>query len=120
MEMDDVRIFGTENNEGIMKEIGVRIKDTRIAISLTQKELAERAGVSGRTVERIENGENVKVENIINVMRAMQLLQNIELLIPEQEIRPTELHDKGKKRMRATSKKSAANSTGEWKWGDEE
>ena len=77
-----MKIYGAENNEIIMKEIGIRIKDTRIAIDLTQKELAERAGISQRTIERIENGENIKVENIINVLRAMQLLRNLDNLVP--------------------------------------
>lgn len=114
-----MKLYGTENNEIIMKEMGIRVKDTRIAIDLTQKELAERAGISQRTIERIENGENIKVENIINVLRAMQLLQNLDNLIPEQKIRPTELHDRNKKRVRATSKKRV-DVTIEWKWGDEE
>lgn len=113
-----MKIYGLENNEIIMKEIGIRVKHTRIAINLTQKELAERAGIAQRTVERIENGENIKIENILNVLRAMQLLQNIENLIPEQRLRPTELHDNGKKRARATSKKRT-DITIEWKWGDE-
>lgn len=114
-----MRIYGTENNISIMKEIGLRVKDTRIASELTQKELAEKAGIAQRTVERIENGENIKIENILNVLRALQLIQNIENLIPEQRLRPTELYDKGKKRLRATSKKHA-DITIEWKWGDEE
>ncbi len=115
-----MRIYGTENNEIIMRELGIRIKDTRIGMFLTQKELADRAGISQRTVERIENGENVKIENILNIMRAMQFLQNLEILIPEQEMRPTELHDKGKKRVRVTSKRAVARVDYEWKWGDEE
>ncbi|MBQ8804043.1 MAG: helix-turn-helix domain-containing protein [Tyzzerella sp.] len=114
-----MKIYGIESNEIILREIGIRIRDTRIAIALTQKELAERAGISQRTVERVENGENVKVENIINILRAMQLLQNLDNLIPEQVIRPTELLDGSKKRVRATSKKRP-NVTIEWKWGDEE
>lgn len=114
-----MKIFGIENNEMIMKEMGIRIKDTRISIELTQQGLAERAGISQRTIERIENGENVKVENIINVLRAMQLLQNLENLVPEQRLRPTELYDNHKKRVRAVSKKHA-DITIEWKWGDEE
>lgn len=114
-----MKIYGMESNEIIMKEMGTRIKDTRISMMLTQKTLAERAGISQRTIERIENGENVKVENVINLLRAIQLLQNLEILIPEQKMRPTELHDNNKRRLRAASKKHA-NITIEWKWGDEE
>lgn len=115
-----MRIYGYENNEVILRELGIRIKDTRIILSFTQKELSERAGISQRTVERIENGENVKIDNLINVIRALDLLQNFEILVPEQKMRPTELHDIGKKRTRATSRKEQKIGTNEWKWGDEE
>lgn len=115
-----MKIFGTENNESIMKELGQRLKDTRIAVSLTQKELAERAGVSSKTVERIENGENVRIAHVISILRAMNLTENLELLIPEQPLSPTQLHDYGKKRKRAVSMKKTVKDRNDWKWGDEQ
>ena len=66
-----MKIYGTESNDYILKEFGKRIQDTRISVTMTQRELAERAGVSLSTMERIENGDNVKIENILNVMRAL-------------------------------------------------
>ena len=41
-----MKIFGTESNEQVLKELGQRLKDTRISMSYTQKEMAERAGIS--------------------------------------------------------------------------
>ena len=58
-----MKIYGTESNDYILKEFGKRIQDTRISVTMTQRELAERAGVSLSTMERIENGDNVKIEN---------------------------------------------------------
>lgn len=114
-----MRITGIENNQRIMVELGERLKDNRILMPLTQKEMAERAGVSLRTVERIENGENVKIENILNYLRALNIIQNLEVVIPEQKVMPTDIHDNGKKRSRATSAKKQKESNNEWKWGDE-
>lgn len=114
-----MKLYGTENNEFIMKEVGNRIQSTRIAMSLTQKEMALRAGISARTVERIENGENVKVDNILNILRTLRLLENIDLLISEQEVSPSELYQHRKKRKRATSKQKKEKES-DWKWGDEE
>lgn len=37
-----MKIFGTESNEQVLKELGQRLKDTRISMSYTQKEMAER------------------------------------------------------------------------------
>lgn len=115
-----MKIFGTENNKYILKELGMRLRDTRIGMSFTQEEMAERAGISTKTIERIEKGHNVKIEGLLNLMRAMGLLQNMEVLIPEQTLSPTIQHDYGKKRVRAASKKTEETDGKLWKWEDEE
>jgi putative transcriptional regulator len=38
------------------EKLGVRLKDTRLAANLTQAELAERVGVSRKTINTVENG----------------------------------------------------------------
>src|SRR5689334_17972688 len=40
-------------------ELQKRVKDQRIRLGLSQEELAEKTGLSLRTVQRIENGESV-------------------------------------------------------------
>ncbi|MBQ8879143.1 MAG: helix-turn-helix transcriptional regulator [Lachnospiraceae bacterium] len=112
-----MKIYGTENNYYILKEIGKRIKDTRIVLSMTQKDMALKAGVAPKTIERIENGENVKIENLLNVLRVLNLLQNFEILVPEQEFLTQEEHSK--KRQRASKKRVEDKEASGWKWGDE-
>ena len=112
-----VKITGKEKNIFILKEIGTRIKDTRISIFMTQKELAMKSGVSEKTIERIENGDNIKIENLLNVLRVLDCLQNIELLIPAQEFLTKE--EAMRKRKRASKKSVRADIT-VWKWGEEE
>jgi len=112
-----MKIYGTENNNYILKEIGKRIKDTRIVLSLTQKDMALKEGVAPKTIERIENGENVKIENLLNVLRVLNLLQNFEILVPEQEFLTQEEHSK--KRQRASKKRVEDKEASGWKWGDE-
>lgn len=115
-----MKICGTESNLFILKEFGKRIQDVRISASITQKELAERSGVSASTMERIEKGENVKIENILNVLRALSLLENFDVLVPEQEIVPTIVIERRMKRKRVRNKKQCGDKTEiEWKWGDE-
>lgn len=114
-----MKIFGTESNEQILKELGQRLKDTRIALSYTQKDMADRAGVSPKTIERIESGENVRIENLVNLLRAMNLLQNLEILVPEQTLLPTELRDYGKKRQRVASAREKEATNGTWQWGED-
>lgn len=114
-----MKIYGTESNVYILKELGKRIQDARISMSITQKQLAENAGISASTMERIENGENVKVENILNVMRALSLLSNLEILIPEQEVVPSVMLDLGGRKKRVSLKRVKNVEETEWKWGDE-
>ena len=115
-----MKIHGTESNGYILKEIGKRIQDVRISMGITQKELAERSGVSASTMERIEKGENVKIENILNILRALSLLENFDVLVPEQEIVPTIVIERRIKRQRVRHKKQSGDkSETEWRWGDE-
>lgn len=113
-----MRIIGDESNDVILKELGQRIKDIRIGRSITQKELAHSAGVSFSTVVRIENGEGVNIENLMRIMRMLGLLQNFNILIPEQLPTPEEVFMDKPKRQRAS--KAKKDNKQEWKWGDEE
>ena len=49
-----MKLTGVETNKIILKELGQRIKDIRISMSLTQEELALKSGVSIRTIVRLE------------------------------------------------------------------
>lgn len=112
-----MKIYGNENNAYILRELGQRLKDIRISRSLTQKELAQDAGVSYNTLIRIENGDGANIENLIRVMRTLGLLQNFDLLIPEQNMTAEEfLYEKPKRQRVSKAKKE--NRT-DWVWGDE-
>lgn len=112
-----MKIYGDENNAFILKELGQRIKDIRIGRSMTQKDISIQAGVSFSTIVRLENGEGVNIENLMRVMRVLGLLQNFNLLVPEQELTPDEILHKKQKRKRAV--KLSETNKSDWKWGDE-
>ena len=99
-----MKITREENNIRIMKELGERVQDLRISEALKQSDLAKHAGVSKKTVERLENGENTSLFNFLNVMRALGVLDNVEVLLPQKRIAPKELHERGKKRRRVTDR----------------
>ncbi|MCQ2578257.1 MAG: helix-turn-helix domain-containing protein [Treponema sp.] len=96
--------FRFSSNEIICQEMGKRIKDYRISMNLTQAQLAENCGIPKRTVERIESGENKSIDNFLAVLRALNLLGKIDFLIPEQELRPTDIVFNKPVRLRASSK----------------
>jgi transcriptional regulator with XRE-family HTH domain len=102
----------------VMSEIGQRLSGLRLEYGLTQSELAERAGVAKRTVERIEAGASAQMSNMIRVMRVLELLPRVDLLIPEPTESPMDLlRRKGKVRKRASSRKSEQDDE-PWSWGD--
>ena len=113
-----MRIDNYSSNDAIMKEIGSRIRDVRISASMKQTDLASRAGVSLRTVSSLENGGDVRMSILINVLRALDELGNLELLVPAQEIRPSDYIKYGRKSMRVRDAQSVHEKT-EWKWGED-
>lgn len=73
------------SNNDIAVDLGRRFKDYRIALRLTQKEVAEQSGVSIMTIVRFEKGEacSIRLDNLIALMRAIQRLEGIAESIPE-------------------------------------
>lgn len=111
--------FYSSTNE-VLSEIGSRIKAARIALPATQKEMAERTGLSQRTIGNLETGKDVSFSTVIDVLRALGLLESLEMMIVEQGPRPSQIAALGKPRERASRRKSAEkNASLKWKWGDE-
>ena len=103
----------------VLAEIGSRIKAARIAMPATQKEMAEMTNLSLRTISNLESGKDVSFSTVIEVLRALGQLQSLELMIPEQGPRPSEIAALGKPRERARKKADTAALETGWKWGDE-
>lgn len=70
------------NNTAIMQEIGKRLKTVRLRKKFTQLDLAERAGISLYTVAQIEQGKSVSLSMLIPVLRALRVLDNLDLFLP--------------------------------------
>ncbi|MDR0833754.1 MAG: helix-turn-helix domain-containing protein [Candidatus Symbiothrix sp.] len=79
------------SNAAAIAEIGKRLKAYRLKKKLTQKDLAERAGISLFTVAQMEKGRPVSITMLLPVLRVLRLLDNLEQLVPEIGISPIEL-----------------------------
>ena len=100
-----------------IKELGQKIKLYRIMNEMSQQDLEEQSGVSKRSISRLEQGESIQVDNLFKILVALDLGDNIELLIPDQTKRPSyylRREEKEPKRVGKRTKKS------NFKWGDEE
>lgn len=112
-----MKITGLESNDEVLKILGGRVKDYRVNAGITQEQLAEDTGLSLRTIVNIETGKDVKLGSIIYVLRALRLLGNLDILVPEQEIRPSDIARMGKKRERV---KRSSKERYVMKWGEDE
>jgi len=114
--------FSEKNSDSaILKELGSRIAKHRLNRNLTQAELAQEAGISLRTLVRIEQGYPAQSPSLVRLLRVLHLLENMEALIPEPPVSPLQqLKLQGKQRKRASSKPATSASKKPWSWGDEE
>jgi len=115
-----MKITTQRSDEAVLSELGIRIARLRLDLQLTQAALAEQAGVSKRTVERVEAGASVQLSNLVRILRALELLPRLDGLLPEAGPRPMELLKlKGKQRQRATARQRTTPPAKLWSWEDE-
>lgn len=103
----------------MLTELGERAQQYRVGMNLTQAELAKNAGVSQRTIERLEAGSSVQLEKLVRILRVLQLSANLDQLIPEASIRPIQLAgSKAEVRHRSYKRRKASPEAQGWVWGD--
>jgi transcriptional regulator with XRE-family HTH domain len=106
--------------QAALKELTARLARFRMENGITQAQLAMQAGVSKRTVERIEKGYDLQLTTLVRLLRVLGLTDRLDLLIPEKTISPMDmLAGKPKPAKRARRKKTAQKHKS-WKWGDEQ
>ncbi len=106
------------SDEAPLQELGRRIARLRLEANLTQAQLAEQAGISTRTLERLESGGTAtQLSLFLRVLRQLDLLERLELLLPEPQASPMallQLQEGGRKRA---SRRSSAKPVPAWTWG---
>ena len=111
-------------SKAYLQDISKRMKRLRIESAITQKELASITGLSLRSIQRFENGEDISLENFLKLSIAFELAESILSAIPDMDNRPSILFEKqrGKTKQRAHKMDhNTSNSTKKtFKWGDEQ
>ena len=112
------------NEQVALDKLGQGVSQRRISLNLTQQELAEQAGVSKRTLERLENGLPVQTPNLLAILARLDVLDAIFRQIPGEGVSPIQqvrALTKGSPRQRVRKATEADINVpdNEWVWGDE-
>jgi transcriptional regulator with XRE-family HTH domain len=92
------------SEEDVLREVGSRVTAFRLDLNMTQAALARKAGISKRTLERLEAGHGSALMAFLGVCRALGILDRMEVLLPTPTISPMALLKlRGQQRQRAAS-----------------
>jgi putative transcriptional regulator len=117
-----MRIEDQNSDDAVLKEVGARLSRTRLERNVSQAQLADEAGLSKTTIERLEAGRSVKLESFVRILRALDQLELLNQLLPEPLPSPIQrVRLQGKRRQRATGKRGRRRPEEQmpWRWGDE-
>ena len=88
-----------KSNYEIISELGIRFREYRIFCGLTQKEVAEKSGVSIFSISQFEKGKarNIGFGTFLSLLRSIGFLGEAEKLLPALPALPSQLKAHNKK-----------------------
>jgi transcriptional regulator with XRE-family HTH domain len=118
-----MKITSELTDTAVLKELGARLERRRLAAGLTQENLADEAGVSKRTVERIEVGRSTDFVMLLRVLRVLRLIETFDQWISDVPQSPLLLlKSRGRTRKRVGHPRRPSDDTKKsrqappWKW----
>lgn len=80
-------------NQDIISLLCRRLKEYRLAARISQREMAEKSGVSLTTISHLEQGanQNITLNNFISLLRVVGMEQRLFELLPELPMPPMAL-----------------------------
>lgn len=88
---------GTEytTTREILETVARRVKEYRLSARMSQRELAQKSGVSYTTVSHFEQGKNLhlSLNNFVAILRCFGMEQRMLELLPELPVPPMALRE---------------------------
>ena len=106
--MEDIK---WHSDSEILAQVGKKIKEWRLEVNISQKQLAEKSRLSLFTLQQIEYGKNSTLANLLRVLRTLDRLDYFALFFESRQFSPIEYERLSKLpvRQRATKEKNKAN-----------
>jgi transcriptional regulator with XRE-family HTH domain len=111
-----MKIDNEQNPLSVQQEIIYRLRAERISQGISQKEMADRSGLSLGGVCKLEEGKGVRLYSLLLYLKALGKMGDLDALLPPVLPRPEDLYVLGHQRQRASKKRKATATA--WKWGD--
>jgi len=101
--------FQLSTSVEVLHALGVRLREQRLAQSLTQRELAQMSGLSLGALRKLETDGQCSLETLIRVVQALGLLGELDdlFVLKRQSIAQMEQVDLVSRRQRAPRKKAS-------------
>ncbi len=115
-----MKIDANLNDSTLLQLIGQRLAQSRLALNLTQQQLADQAGLGLRTVQRLESGAvATQLSGFLRVCRVLGLIEGLDALLPPVASSPmAQLKQQHSGQRKRASGVTANRSGDEWTWGD--
>lgn len=78
------------SNTEIIRMLGRRLKQYRLNLRVTQKQMAEETCISIATIQKLENGtvSNITLSSLLSLMRYLGIIEYANNFIPEEPESP--------------------------------
>lgn len=111
--------FKIANPEQIIKQMGETLAQIRLSRNITQDDLASIAGISTRTLSRLESGEKTSLDTLVRLMQALNLESHLAALLPDPGVQPVQqLEGRGAERKRVRSRSVKKGKDQAWRWDE--
>jgi transcriptional regulator with XRE-family HTH domain len=114
-------ISAQNTDSAVLAELGARLRNARLERNLSQAALAEAAGIGRVTLQRIEEGASgASLPSLIRILRALDLSEGLNRLVPEVAPSPLEeVRRRGRRRRAGSPRPRGDEGPPSWRWGDE-
>ena len=107
--------FYNQSVESALAGLSARLRRARLDANLTQRELAERVGVSLKTVSNAEDGHNISLKTFARLLAGIGRLSDLDPVLEDPGPSPVELAKRHGRRRRRASGQTATSGT-DWEW----